>query len=181
RACFSFSSESIQASLTPSGMLFLAAALLTTPVTLGVDGPKMVRNLPVLLADRLGYFREEGLQVTLEDTPGSAQVDARLARGDLAAMAAYYHHTIVAQMEEHQAVEAVITLAASPGYQVLVTPAAAARYRSAADLKGSRIITGGPHSAKTTVANWLVMHGGYGASDYRRLSTQGADKIAAAL
>ena len=39
-------------------------------VVLGVDGIGQTRNLPILVAERLGYFRDEGLTVTLVDSPG---------------------------------------------------------------------------------------------------------------
>src|SRR5579883_2617426 len=77
-----------------------------TPAVIAVDGLKMVRNLPILLADRQGYFRDAGLDVTFKETSAGPETDAMLVDGCVAGMAAYYHHTIVAQMEEHEAVEA---------------------------------------------------------------------------
>jgi NitT/TauT family transport system substrate-binding protein len=66
-------------------------------IVLAVDGLKVVRNLPVLLADHLGYFKDEGLSVRLMETSASAKVDEMLTDGRVAGMVAYYHHTIVAQ------------------------------------------------------------------------------------
>lgn len=158
-----------------------AAAPDPVPVVVAVDGLKMVRNLPVLLADRLGYFKREGLAVTFQETSADPAVDEKLTDGRVAGMAAYYHHTIVAQIDEHNPVEAVVTLAVTPGYQVLVATSLKDKVTSGADLKGRRIISGGSHSAKTTSANWLVLHAGYATADYTRLATAGAGPIAAAL
>ena len=151
------------------------------PVVVAVDGLKMVRNLPVLLADRLGYFKAQGLDVTFKETSADAAVDEMLADGRVAGMAAYYHHTIVAQVEEHNPMEAVITLAVTPGYQVLLASSLKGKVNAPADLKGRRIISGGAHSAKTTSANWLVMHAGYATADFTRLSTADKAKIAESL
>ncbi|MFI5357854.1 MAG: ABC transporter substrate-binding protein, partial [Opitutales bacterium] len=152
-----------------------------TPVVLAVDGVAMVRNLPVLLADRLGYFQAEGLQVTLHETSAGPDIDAQLTDGRITGMVAYYHHTIVAQVEEHLPMVAVVTLGVTPGYQVLLAPRLAGTVKSPADLKGRRIISGGPHSAKTTSANWIIMHAGLALTDYQRLSTGDKKQIAAQL
>ncbi len=165
--------------LVGSSLCLHAAA--PTPVVLAVDGITAVRNLPVLLTERLGYFRDEGLQVTLQETAASKEIDAQLQTGAIAGMVAYYHHTIVAQMEEGLPTVGVVTMALSPGYKVLVATRAQAQVHSLADLKGRRIISGGPHSAKTTTANWLVLHAGFGLRDYTRLSTGDRKQIAEQL
>jgi NitT/TauT family transport system substrate-binding protein len=150
-------------------------------VTLAVDGLKMVRNLPVLLADRLGYFGDEGLAVTFKETSAGAAIDDMLVDGRIAGMAAYYHHTIVAQMDENKPMEAVVTLGVTPGYRVLVAERLKDRLAGPSDLKGRRIVSGGPHSAKCTSANWLVMHAGLATTDYTRLSTGDPARIAEEL
>ena len=53
-------------------------------VVLAVDGINVVRNLPVLLTERLGYFHDEGLQVTLKETSASKEIDEQLAQGAIA-------------------------------------------------------------------------------------------------
>ena len=142
-----------------------------TAVVLAVDGISMVRNLPVLVAQHAGCFAAQGLTVTLKETSASAEIDQQMLDGGITGMVAYYHHTIVAQMDEHRDMEAIITMGAAPGYQVLVGTGTKQTVASLADLKGKRIVTGGPHSAKTTSANWLLIHAGYTAADYTPLGT----------
>ena len=158
-----------------------APATQPVPVVMAVDGINQLRNLPVLLADKLGYFTDEGLAVTFKETSAGADVDAQLTEGSIVGMAAYYHHTIVAQVDESRAMEAVVTLAVTPGYKVLASTKIASQLKTPADLKGRRIIAGGPHSAKSTSANWLILHAGLKTSDYVRLSTSGKAAILAAL
>ena len=152
-----------------------------TSVVLAVDGINMVRNLPVLVAQHAGCFQTEGLTVTLKETAASAEIDQQMLDGKITGMVAYYHHTIVAQMDEHRDMEAIITMGAAPGYQVLVGTGTKQTISSWADLKGKRIVTGGPHSAKTTSANWLLIHAGYSASDYTPLGTGDKTEIARLL
>jgi NitT/TauT family transport system substrate-binding protein len=55
------------------------------------------------------------------------------------------------------------------------------RFRSRADLRGSRFIAGGAGSSKTTVANALVLAAGLKLGDYTRLGTDGKELNVAAL
>ena len=150
-------------------------------VVLAVDGINMVRNLPVLVAQHAGCFAAEGLTVALKETSASAEIDQQMLDGTITGMVAYYHHTIVAQMDEHRQMEAIITMGAAPGYQVLVGTGTKQTITSGADLKGKRIVTGGPHSAKTTSANWLLIHAGFTPADYTPLGTGDKNEIARLL
>lgn len=174
----SFRFASLLAGLLAAGR---AAETVPTSIVLAVDGITMVRNLPVLVTERLGYFKDEGLQVTLKETAAGPEIDEQMTDGRIAGMVAYYHHTIVAQVEEGKPSLAVATLALSPGYKVLLAPRLAGQVKSPADLKGRRIISGGPHSAKTTSANWLILHAGFALTDYQRLGTGDKAQIAAQL
>ncbi|MGN6462835.1 MAG: ABC transporter substrate-binding protein, partial [Pseudolabrys sp.] len=42
-------------------------------VTLGVGGKTALYYLPLTIAERLGYFKEQGLDVTINDFRGGAQ------------------------------------------------------------------------------------------------------------
>jgi NitT/TauT family transport system substrate-binding protein len=165
--------------LFPHGAI--SAALATdTKIVLAVDGIKVVRNLPVLLADHLGYFKDEDLDVTLKETAASAEIDAMLADGRIAGMVAYYHHTIVAQFEGRDC-ESVITMAVTPGYELLIANQLKGAVKNLSELKGKRIITGGPHSAKSTSANWLMLHQGLKSTDFTAIAPKDKVTIAAAL
>lgn len=165
-----------------SGFLALKAAESSpVPVVLAVDGISMVRNLPVLLTERLGYFREEGLAVSLQETAVTPDIHTQMVDGRIAGMVAYFHHTIVAQVEEGIPTRCVVTLAVTPGYQVLVAPRLAREIKTPGDLRGRRIISGGAHSAKTTSANWIIQHAGLSLADYTRLGTGDKKEIVAQL
>jgi NitT/TauT family transport system substrate-binding protein len=157
-----------------------AEAPADSKVVLAVDGIAVVRNLPVLLATHQGYFKDEGLSVTLMETAANAKVDEMLADGRVAGMVAYYHHTIVAH-SEGRAWEAVITMAVTPGYELLIANRLKGSVARLSELKGKRIISGGPHSAKSTSANWLMLHQGYQITDYTPIAPTNRAQIAEAL
>jgi NitT/TauT family transport system substrate-binding protein len=149
-------------------------------IVLLVDEIKAIRNFPLVVAERLGYLKEGGMDVTVMNIRDDVFHDALLMDGRIDAVMAYYHHNIVNQSKGNRT-QAIVTLGVTPGAKVLVANQVKDKYKTNADLKGSRIIAGGAGSSKTTVSNYLVMAGGYRLADYTRLGTEGKEKNAAAL
>jgi NitT/TauT family transport system substrate-binding protein len=149
-------------------------------IVLLVDEYKAIRNFPVLVAERLGYLHANGMDVTIMNTRDDLFHTKMLADGRVDAVMAYYHHTIVAQAEGNY-LQSIVTLGVTPGAKVLIATSAKDKFKTLADLKGSRFIAGGAGSSKTTVANYLVLAGGHALGDYTRLGTDGKDKNAIAL
>ncbi len=172
------------------GLLALAASSVVTGhaetvpagtrAVLVVDGIKEVRNLPVLLAERLGFFKDEGLNVTLMEGRNDVPTDEMLMDARADGAVAFYHHTILSQAEG-RFTEAVIVLGGSPGLKMLVADRLKGEIRTVADLKGRRIFTGGPNSGKTTAANWLFIKAGLTPADYVGLALRPREEMAEAL
>src|SRR4051812_10463660 len=149
-------------------------------IVLVVDEWKAVRNLPVLVAERLGYLHSDGMDVTVMNVRDDVWHGDMLMDGRVDAVMAYWHHNVVNQAKGRDT-EAVITLGTTPGVKGLVANGARERIHTLADLKGSRVIAGGAGSSKTTVANALVLAAGLKLSDYTRLGTAGKEANAEAL
>lgn len=149
-------------------------------IVLLVDEIKAIRSFPVVLAERLGYLKDGDKDVIVMNIRDDVFHDKLLQDGRVDAVMAYYHHNIVNQ-PKGIATEAVVTLGVTPGMKILVTNAAAEKYATPADLKGSTILTGGNNSSKTTVVNQLVLNAGLSLSDYKRMPTYGKDKNLALL
>lgn len=159
----------------------IAASAAPPPrVVMAVDGIKEVRNLPAIVAESLGYFRDEGLTVTLMEGRDEVPTVEMLKDGRVDASMAFYHHTIMSQADG-VVTEAVIDLGISPALKMMVANRMRETIRTPADLKGHRIITGGVNSGKTTAANWLMAGAGLGMDDYQRLPIGSRDANAKAL
>jgi len=152
----------------------------TGRIVLLVDEIKAVRNFPIVIAERLGYLKGDGVVVTVMNIRDDVSTADMLVDGRVDAVMAYYHHNIVNQSEGRN-FEAIVTLGVTPGAKVLVANHAKQKYATVADLKGSRIIAGGAGSSKTTVANALMLAGGNRITDYTRIANESKDKILAAL
>lgn len=152
----------------------------THRIVLLVDEIKAIRNFPVVLAERLGYLNDGKMTVTMMNVRDDVPTVNMLKDGRVDAVVAYYHHNVVNQANGINT-EAIVTLGVTPGAKVLVANQVKEKYKTLADLKGSRFIAGGAGSSKSTVANALVLEGGHEVGDYARLGTDGKDKNVAAL
>jgi NitT/TauT family transport system substrate-binding protein len=156
--------------LAAAWALNAAAAPAPQPrIVLAVDGVEQTRNLPVLVAERLGYFKAEGLTVTLVDAPAQPSPVELMKDGRADGAVAFYHHTFMTQADDHLVTEAVATLGVSPGLKLMIATRLQGKVKTAADLTGLRIFTGGPNSGKTTATNWLVQHAGLAIDAYQPL------------
>src|SRR5258706_12244795 len=74
-----------------------AAAAERTKVVLAVGGKTTLYYLPLTLADRLGYFTDEGLDVEINDFPGGSRALQALIGHSADVVSGAYEHTIVMQ------------------------------------------------------------------------------------
>ncbi|WP_449584303.1 ABC transporter substrate-binding protein, partial [Pseudomonas aeruginosa] len=65
-----------------------------TRLTLMVSGTAKMIYLPATLAQRLGYFRDEGLDVELLSQPASVDAESELLTGFAQGVVGFYDHTI---------------------------------------------------------------------------------------
>lgn len=126
-------------------LTFLLALLLATGgawaqerVTLITSGFDKAIYLPARLAMQLGYFTEQGLDVSLQAEVAGAYAEDALLAGAAQGVIGAYDHTIDLQARG-KAVQSVVQLTVSPGQTALVPTALADQVRSPADFKGRRI------------------------------------------
>lgn len=115
--------------------------------------------LPVYLAQSLGYYREEGLALTLTDVAGLSKGMEALLGGSVD-VAASTTMLIIQLAAEGRDVRSFITFYTLPNYALVVAPAAASTIHSVADLKGRRVGVSSPGSPTQMLMNYsLVSHG----------------------
>src|SRR5438445_2617523 len=122
-------------------------------VTLAVGGKTALYYLPLTICERLGYFKEQGLDVAINDFRGGAQSLQALAGGSVDVVTGAYEHTIRMQAKG-QDVRALIELGRFPGIVLGIRKDRANAYNSPADLKGMKIGVSAPGSS----TNFFVMY-----------------------
>lgn len=149
-------------------------------VNLTVVDIKAPRYLPAILAEKLGYYRDEGLTVTLMDEREDVPTDQQLRDGRTDACVGFYHHTFLSQAEGIST-ECVLALAVTPGLKVLAPDRLKDQIHSLTDFHSRRIVIGGKKSSKNIIANYLVVRGGGKSRDYVAVDGKGSDKVAESL
>jgi len=133
-------------------------------LTLAVGGKTALYYLPLTICERLGYFKEQGLDVTINDFRGGAQSLQALVGGSVDVVTGAYEHTIRMQAKG-QDIKAVIELGRFPGIVLGMRKERAAGYKSAADLKGMKIGVSAPGSSTNFFVMYLMSKAGLKPAD----------------
>jgi NitT/TauT family transport system substrate-binding protein len=141
-----------------------AQAVEKKSVTLAVGGKTALYYLPLTICERLGYFKEQGLDVTINDFRGGSQSLQALVGGSVDVVTGAYEHTIRMQAKG-QDIRAVIELGRFPGIVVGVRKEKAAIYKTAADLKGMKIGVSAPGSSTNFFVMYLMAKAGLKPTD----------------
>ena len=104
-------------------------------VRIAVGGQNQMIYLPTTLAQELGFYRDEGLDVEIQDFAGGSKALQALVGGSADVVSGFYDHTI--QMAaEGRALTAFVTMLRFPGLVLVTSPQSADKVTTIADLKG---------------------------------------------
>jgi NitT/TauT family transport system substrate-binding protein len=128
-------------------------------VRVAIGGQNQMIYLPTTLAESLGYYREEGLDVELQDFPGGAKALQALVGGSADVVSGFYDHTIQMAADGRELVS-FVTMIRFPGLVLVTSPQSAATVTKIEDLKG-RIagVTTAGSSSQMLLAYILQRHG----------------------
>ena len=146
------------------GAVRAQARLEKTKVAIAVGGKASFYYLPLTIAEQLGYFRDEGLEVEISDFAGGARALQAVVGGSADVVSGAYEHSINLQ-SKNQFFQAFVLQGRAPGIAVGVSTKTMAHYRTLADLKGKKIGVTAPGSSTNMVSNLLLSRVGLKASD----------------
>ncbi|KPF66312.1 ABC transporter substrate-binding protein [Bosea sp. AAP35] len=157
----------------------LAQAAEKAKLTLGVGGKQLLYYLPLTVAERKGFFKDEGLDVTINDFGGGAKSLQALVGGSVDVVTGAYEHTIRMQAKG-QDIRAVVELGRFPGITIAVRKDLVDKVKSAADFKGLKIGVTAPGSSTALTAQYAMVKAGLKASDAAIIGVgAGASAVAA--
>ncbi|MFL9923281.1 ABC transporter substrate-binding protein [Herbaspirillum lusitanum] len=158
----------------------LAAAAESGKITIMVGGINKLIYLPPKLAESLGYFKDEGLEVELQSQPAGVDAENELLAGAVQAVVGYYDHSIDLQSKGKE-VLSITQLLVVPGGMELVRSDLARDIRSMADLKGRTVGVTGLGSSSSFLAQYLASRNGLKVSDYSMLPVGAGNTLIAAI
>ena len=133
----------------------VAAAPETRDVRLAVGGKTTLYYLPLTIAEQLGYFTDEGLNVEISDFPGGSKALQALMGHSADVVSGAFEHTIVMQTLA-QKVQAFVLQGTNPGISLGIATPRAAAYSWPKDLKGMRVGVTAPGSSTQMLVNHLL-------------------------
>lgn len=149
-------------------------------VQIAAGGLHSLSCLPLVLAEQLGYFAAEGVDVDLVDHSSSARALQAVLAGVADVVCGPYEQTL--QMHGRgRAHEAVALLSRTPAISVGVSARVMSDYRTPADLRGRKIGVSAPGSPGDLVAHRLLARAGVPAEDVAFVSVGTMASALAAL
>src|ERR671910_210610 len=148
-------------------------------ITLGVGGKPLLYYLPLTVAERKGFFKDQGLEVEINDFGGGAKSLQALIGGSVDVATGAYEHTIRMQAKG-QDIRAVTELGRFPAIVIAVKKEKAGQVKSAADFKGLKIGVTAPGSSTALTAQYAMVKAGLKPTDAAYVGIgSGASAVAA--
>src|SRR5258705_7638600 len=129
------------------------AAHAADKITLMVGGYEKIIYLPAKLAERLGYFKEEGLDVELLNEASGVDAENEMLTGAVQGVVGFYDHCVDLQTKGKY-IQSVVQLAHAPGEVELVSNKHP-QVKSMADLRGKSLGVTGLGSSTNFLSQFL--------------------------
>ncbi|TAM34169.1 MAG: ABC transporter substrate-binding protein [Burkholderiaceae bacterium] len=177
----------------PSRRTLLATALCTAlvaaaplaqaadaPITIMVGGINKIIYLPAPLTQALGYFKDEGLNVSLQSAPAGVNAENQLIAGAVQGVVGFYDHSIDLQSKGKE-IEAITVFCKVPGEVEMVSSKSAATFKSMADAKGKTLGVTGLGSSTDFLTRYLAGRKGVPEADFSLLPVGAGNTFIAAI
>jgi NitT/TauT family transport system substrate-binding protein len=159
-------------------VLSLSAASAQDKVRIAVGGKSAVFYLPLSVAERLGAFKDAGLDVEIADVASGGRTLQAVVGGSSDIGIGTFDHAIQMQAK-NQPVVALLQYGRYPGFVLAMMAGKADRYHSPKDLKGMTIGVTSPGSSTHFMAAYMLVRNGLKADDASFVGT-GATSTAVA-
>jgi NitT/TauT family transport system substrate-binding protein len=166
--------------ITALPSLVLAQNLEKTKVTIAVGGKNLFYYLPLTIAEQLGYFKAEGLDVNIVDFAGGSRALQAVVGGSADVVSGAFEHTINMQFKG-QPMRAFVLQGAAPQIVLGINPKTMPNFKSVADLKGKKIGVTAPGSSTNVMANYVLAKAGLKPSDVSFVGVGAANGAVAAM
>jgi NitT/TauT family transport system substrate-binding protein len=133
-------------------------------VVIAVGGKNLFYYLPLTIAERRGFFRDEGLKVEIPDFAGGSKSLQALVGGSADVVSGAYEHTIAMQAKNLSIREFVVQ-GRAPQIVFAVSTRTLPDYKALSDLKGKKIGVTAPGSSTSMMAAYLLAKAGLSIKD----------------
>jgi NitT/TauT family transport system substrate-binding protein len=133
-------------------------------LTIAVGGKNLLYYLPLSIAESLGYFKAEGLDVTIVDFAGGSKALQAVVGGSADIVSGAFEHTLIMQPKGIR-LRAFALQGRAPQIVLGINPKTMPGYKSVADLRGRKIGVTAPGSSTNVLANFVLAKAGLKPGD----------------
>jgi NitT/TauT family transport system substrate-binding protein len=145
--------------------VFVRAQSIEKPkLTIAVGGKNLLYYLPLSIAESLGYFKSEGLDVTIADFAGGSRALQALVGGSADVVSGAFEHTINMQVKG-QHLRAFALQGRAPQIVLGINPKTMPNFKSVTELKGKKLGVTAPGSSTNVLANFVLGKAGLKPGD----------------
>ena len=141
-----------------------AEAVEKPKLTIAVGGKNLLYYLPLTIAESLGYFKAEGLDVTIADFAGGSRALQALVGGSADVVSGAFEHTVAMQLKG-QRLRAFALQGRAPQIVLGVNPKTMPNFKELAELRGKKLGVTAPGSSTQVLANFVLAKAGLKPGD----------------
>lgn len=160
--------------------LLRAQSLEKPKATIAVGGKNLLYYLPLTVAEQLGYFKDEGLDISIVDFAGGARALQAVVGGSADVVSGAFEHTVNMQ-SKGQAMRAFVLQGLAPQIVLGINPKTMPDFKTVADLKGKKIGVTAPGSSTNVMVNFLLAKAGLKPSDVSIIGVGASQGAVAAM
>jgi NitT/TauT family transport system substrate-binding protein len=160
-------------------LMSAGSALAADKVTIMVGGYEKQIYLPAKLAEGLGYFKAEGLDVELLNEASGVDAENEMLAGAVQGVVGFYDHCVDLQ-SKGKYVESVVQFSQAPGEVELVSTKHP-EIKSMADLRGKSLGVTGLGSSTNFLSQYLMVKSGVPLGEFSSLPVGAGTTFIAAM
>jgi NitT/TauT family transport system substrate-binding protein len=168
------------ASSSPVGNTADSSKLEKRRVTIAVSNKTALAYLPLTVAEQLGYFQAEGLELEVLEPPSMVRAQQMASSGGVDIISGWMENTLSAQTKG-QAFQAFVLQGRAPQIALGVSTKSLPGFKSVADLRGKKVGIMAPGTPSHTVAHAALAKAGLRLGDMAFVSVGTASGALAAL
>ncbi len=169
----------LRAAAVALAMSAVSTAFAADKITIIVGGMEKQIYLPAMLAQQLGYFKDEGLDVELLNSRAGVEAENELLAGAVQGVVGFYDHTIDLQAKG-KFIQSIVQFSQAPGEVELVS-SKHPDIKSPADFKGKTLGVTGLGSSTDFLTQYLAVRNGLKQGDYTLLPVGAGNTFIAAI
>ena len=160
-------------------LLGAPAARAADKISIIVGGMEKQIYLPAVLCERLGFFKDQGLDVELINSRAGVEAENELLAGAVQGVVGFYDHTVDLQAKG-KAITSIVQFSAAPG-EVEMLSAKDGTIKTPADLKGKTLGVTGLGSSTDFLTQYIVTRAGLKPGEFTLLPVGAGNTFIAAM